>query len=365
MKITKFRIAELQVPLKKPFKTALRSVEYINDVVVEIHTDEGLIGYGEAAPTVVITGDSKGGIIAAIRDHIASALIGQSLDAPEKIFEQMDAVILKNTSAKAAVDIALYDLIGQALGVPVYRLLGGYRESLETDLTISLNQPAEMAADGVEAVERGFQTLKVKLGKDPELDLRRLSTITDAVGDTIKFRLDANQGWTPKEAVRILRKIEDQGFSIEFVEQPVAAHDYDGLKYVTDNTPFSIMADESLFSPADALKLLQMRAVDLLNIKLMKCGGIHQALKICTLAEIYGVECMVGCMLETKLSVNAAAHLAAAKSIVRYVDLDGPGLCLTDPVSGGADFAEAQITLSQTPGLGIKQIESLHYLDQQ
>jgi len=123
------------------------------------------------------------------------------------------------------------------------------------------------------------------------------------------------------------------------------------------------MADESLFSPADALKLLQVRAVDLLNIKLMKCGGINQALKICMLAELYGVECMVGCMLESKLSVNAAAHLAAAKSVVRYVDLDGPGLSLTDPVDGGSAFDEARILISQSPGLGVKAVEGLHYLD--
>ncbi len=363
MRITNFRIAELQVPLKKPFKTALRSVDYIDDVVVEIHTDEGLVGYGEAAPTVVITGDSKGGITSAIRDHIAPALIGLSLDAPETIFGRLDGAILKNTSAKAAVDMAIYDLIGQSLGVPVFKLLGGFRDTLETDLTISLNQPGEMAVDAIEAVERGYKTLKIKLGKDPQLDLRRLAAVADAVGEQVSFRLDANQGWTPKEAVRILRKIQDQGIAIEFVEQPVAAHDFEGLKYVTDNTELAIMADESLFSPADALKLLQMHAVDLLNIKLMKCGGINQALKICMLAELFGVECMVGCMLESKLSVNAAAHLAAAKSVVRYVDLDGPGLSLIDPVDGGSVFDEARIKISQASGLGVRAVEGLHYLD--
>lgn len=362
MKITEIRIAELQVPLKKPFKTALRTVGHIDDVVIEIHTDEGLIGYGEAAPTAVITGDSKGGIIAAIRDHIAPNLIGFSLDASEAAFGLMDSAILRNTSAKAAVDMALYDLIGQSLGIPVYRMLGGYRDTLETDLTISLNQPDEMAEDAVEAVERGFTTLKVKLGKDPELDLKRLAAITNSVGQNVRFRLDANQGWKPKDAVKILKKIQDQGFSIEFVEQPVPANDFEGLKFVTDNTELAIMADESVFSPIDALKLLQMCAVDLLNIKLMKCGGIHQALKICTLAEIYGVECMVGCMLESKLSVNAAAHLAAAKKIVRYVDLDGPGLCLTDPIVGGSKFVESEITLNQEPGLGIRDINGLRYL---
>ena len=363
MKITQIRIAELQVPLKRPFKTALRTVNQIEDVVVEIHTDEGMIGYGEAAPTAVITGDSKGGIIAAIRDHITPVLIGQSIENMEAIFELIDASILKNTSAKAAVDMAIYDLFGQSLDTPVYQLLGGYRDVLETDLTISLNSPDVMAEDALDAIRHGYKTLKIKLGKDISLDSKRLRAVVDATGPNVNLRIDANQGWKPKEAVRILRTMEDQGWPIEFVEQPVHAHDFEGLKYVTDNTPIAIMADESVFSPADAMKLLEMRAVDLLNIKLMKCGGIHQALKITTLAEIYGVDCMVGCMLESKLSVNTAVHFAAAKSIVKFIDLDGPGLSLTDPVVGGSEFSDSKITLSKSSGFGVREIVGLKYLN--
>lgn len=362
MKITEIRLAELRVPLKHPFKTALRTVDKIEDVVVEVHTDQGLIGYGEAAPTAVITGDSKGAIIAAVRDHIAPALIGLPIENPEEIFEKLDGAIIKNTSAKAAVDMAIYDLFAQMLGIPLYQFLGGYRKQLETDLTISINSPEEMVADSLEAINLGYKILKIKLGKDVELDLQRLEAIVSAIGSNVKLRLDANQGWKPKEAVQIIRKIEEKSFPIEFVEQPVAGHDFEGLKFVTDNTEMQIMADESLFSAADALKLLQMRAVDLLNIKLMKCGGIHHALKISTLAEIYGVDCMVGCMLESKLSVYAAVHFAAAKSIVKYVDLDGPGLCLIDPVIGGATFNDAQIKLNDDPGLGIKSVDGLVYI---
>ena len=363
MKIAQIRLALLKVPLKHPFKTALRTVKEIEDVVVIVQTDEGLTAYGEAAPTALITGDSKGAIVAAIRDHIAPALVGMPLDNLEVVFEWLDNSILKNTSAKAAVDMAIYDLYGQLIGTPVYKLLGGYRKQLETDLTISINSPQEMAADSLEAESLGYKVLKIKLGKDVQLDLQRMEAIVSAVGSDIKFRLDANQGWKPKEAVRILRIIEDKGFPIEFVEQPVAAHDFEGLKFVTENTSLDVMADESVFSPSDALHLLQMRAVDLLNIKLMKCGGIHQALKICSLAEIFGVDCMVGCMLESKLSVNAAAHLAAARSVVKHIDLDGPGLSLVDPIEGGAHFAHSIITLNDNPGLGIKRIEGLVYLD--
>jgi L-alanine-DL-glutamate epimerase-like enolase superfamily enzyme len=179
------------------------------------------------------------------------------------------------------------------------------------------------------------------------------------VGNGIKLRVDANQGWQPKEAVRLINQMADAGLTIELVEQPVAAHDLEGLKFVTEQSPIPILADESVFSPLDAVKLLQLRAADLLNIKLMKTGGIHHALQICALAETYGVECMIGCMLESKISVTAAVHLAAAKSIITKVDLDGPVLCSEDPIVGGALFKDFEITLDNSSGLGFKSISNI------
>ena len=166
-----------------------------------------------------------------------------------------------------------------------------------------------------------------------------------------------------KEAVRILGQMEDAGLDIEFVEQPVAQHDLTGLKYVTDNVSIPVMADESVQGPADALTIMQMRAADLVNIKLMKAGGLYNALKIASAAEVYGVECMLGCMLEAKVSVNAAIHLACAKQVITKIDLDGPVLCTEDPILGGAVFHEKDITVSDEPGLGIKGIEKITYLD--
>ena len=181
-----------------------------------------------------------------------------------------------------------------------------------------------------------------------------MKAIRQAVGHDVQLRIDANQGWKPKEAVSVLRKMEDAGLQIEFVEQPVSAHDIDGLKFVTDNVNIPVLADESIFSPMDALNVLQRRAADFINIKLMKTGGIYNALKICSLAEMYGVECMIGCMLEAKVSVTAAVHLACAKSIITKVDLDGPVLCSEDPINGGAIFNESKISLTDEPGLGIR-----------
>lgn len=253
--------------------------------------------------------------------------------------------------------MALWDLYGQLYKIPVYKLMGGARKSIVTDITISVNEPDEMARDAEDAIRRGYDCLKVKVGKEPEKDISRLSAIRQAVPAETKIRIDANQGWTPKEAVRILNGMQEKGLDIEFVEQPVKAHDFEGMKYVTERSYVPVLADESVFSPEDAVKIMQMGAADLVNIKLMKCGGLYNALKIVSAAEIYGVECMIGCMLEAKISVNAAVHLACAKKIITKIDLDGPVLCKEDPILGGAVFDEKIITVSDEPGLGIRGIE--------
>ena len=362
MKITKVRLGRISVPLRVPFKTALRSVNSVEDVIVEIHTDTGNIGYGEAPPTGAITGDTTGAIIGAIQDHIAKSIVGRDVDDFEDMLQTVQKCIVKNTSAKAAVDMALWDLYGQLYKIPVYKLMGGARKQIVTDITISVNPPEEMARDAVNAVERGYDTLKVKVGISPELDVARLAAIREAIGGKTRICIDANQAWTPKQAVRLLNQMQDKGLDIEFVEQPVKAHDFEGLKYVTERSYVPVLADESVFSPEDAMKIMQMGAADLVNIKLMKCGGLYNALKIASAAEVYGVECMIGCMLEAKISVNAAVHLACAKKIITKVDLDGPVLCSEDPILGGAVFDEQLITVSDAPGLGIHGVEGIQYL---
>ena len=363
MKITDVRIGKISVPLRVPFKTALRTVNSVEDVIVEIHTDTGAVGYGEAPPTGAVTGDTTGAIIGALKDHIIKTIAGRDVDEFEDLLQAVQKCVVKNTSAKAAVDMALWDLYGQLYKIPVYKMMGGARKSIVTDITISVNDPEEMARDAVNAIERGYDCLKVKVGANPALDVARLEAVRKAVGPDTCIRIDENQAWSPKEAVRILNNMQEKGLDIEFVEQPVKAHDFEGMKYVTERSYVPVLADESVFSPEDAMKIMQMGAADLVNIKLMKCGGLYNALKIASAAEVYGVECMIGCMLEAKVSVNAAVHLACAKNIITKIDLDGPVLCSEDPVIGGAIFNEKEITVSDEPGLGIKGIEGLVYLD--
>ena len=356
MKIQEIQIGKVSIPLKKPFKTALRQVTSAEDIIIKVIANTGETGFGNAPPTAVITGDSQDSIIAAIRDTLGPKIIGLEIDNLEGIMTALDVGMLHNHSAKAALDIAVYDLFGKCFGIPLYKLFGGYCRSLETDLTISLNAPEEMVRDSLEAVAEGYTALKLKVGNEPALDIKRVQAIRSAVGRDIKIRLDANQGWSAKEAVRTIRRFEADGLDIELIEQPVKAHDFEGLKYVTDHVETDIMADESAFGPFEVFQLLGMRACDLLNIKLMKAGGLHNALKIANFAETLGVQCMMGCMLESKVGITAAASLAAGKKIITRTDLDAAVLLAEDPVVGGVSFCKNQLLISEAPGLGITDV---------
>ena len=346
MKVSEIELKHISIPLNKTFKTALRTVDSAENTVVMVHTDDGRTGFGEAPPTKAITGEDNDSIRTAIKEYITPALIGQEVTDMDAIQAKLHGAIEGNTSAKAAVDMALYDLYTQDLGVPLYKYLGGYRDKVETDITISINEPEEMAADAAEVVKQGFSALKLKVGIDAEKDVQRVKAIRDAVGKDMMIRLDANQGWEVDEAIDTIRKIE----------QPVKARDFEGMKKVKDNVNTIIMADESCFSPEDARRLLEMNAADVLNIKLMKCGGIYKALQIIEIAEEFGVECMLGCMVESKISLTAAAHLAAAKKTITRVDLDAAILLKEDPVVGGFNKDIPWFSLDDSPGLGITDV---------
>ncbi|WP_088330291.1 dipeptide epimerase [Lacimicrobium sp. SS2-24] len=363
MKITDIKFAMLRVPLNTPFKTALRTVDKIEDVVVIIETDTGHVGYGEAPATAVITGDTHGSIIEAIKTMIKPKLIGEEIENLNRITHLIQGSIVKNYSAKAAVEIAVYDLFAQRYNAPLYKILGGGEPTLSTDITISVDYIDKMVQDSIEAVNKGFETLKIKVGKDIGVDIERVKAIYAAVEGKALLRLDANQGWTAKEAVYALTRLEDAGVRLELVEQPVKGHDLEGMKYITERVHTPVMADESTFGPKEVIELIRMRAADIINIKLMKTGGISNAIRIADIAETYDIQCMIGCMLETSISVSAAVHLAVAKShVITKVDLDGPSLCAFDPVIGSVKFKGSDIIIEDKPGIGIESIKGLEML---
>ncbi len=354
MRITAIQVGRLSLPLAHPFKTALRTVDRLDDIVVRVVGENGLEGYGEAPPTAVITGDTKGSILCAIQDFITPAIVGMDLEELPEVMERLNSCMVHNTTPKAAVDMALYDLWAKTQGKPLYQLLGNAKTSFETDITISVNPVEEMVKDSLEAVERGFTTLKIKVGKEGVADVQRIAAIRQAVGPAVKLRVDANQGWSAEQSVAIIKTMEDKGLDIELVEQPVPALDIAGLKYVTGQVNTPILADEAVFSPQDAANLIAIHAADYINIKLMKTGGIWNALKICEMAGRYGVKCMIGCMLESQVSVAAAAHLCASQAVITMADLDGPSLCATEPFPGGPRFDGPTISMTEDPGIGVR-----------
>ena len=256
MLIQRMTVGEITLPLKVPFKTALRTVTDVHDLVLIIETDTGLKGYGEAPATAVITGDLLGSMRSALA-LIAPRLIGRDLLDFNALLATVHQSVVHHNSLKAALEIALYDLRAQQFGVPLYQLLGGGVPRIKTDVTISVNDSATMVQDCLRAVAEGFDALKVKVGgRSWREDVDSTLAIHHAVGPTVALRLDANQGWTPKQAVQVIQALETAGVALEFVEQPVKADDVAGLKFVTDHTLTPILADEAVFSVTDALHIL-------------------------------------------------------------------------------------------------------------
>ena len=348
-KITKVDIYYYDLPFFEPFKISIAEMTEALNVLVCLHTNQGIVGWGEACPFPAITGDTQATSIAAAKD-IAELVTGQDALNYVKIINAINSFIPHNPSIKAAFDMALFDILGKAADLPLYKLLGGAKNSFETDLTISLHTPEETAIRGLEAVKKGFKTIKAKVGVSMESDVARIKALREAIGPEINIRIDANQAWSMPEAIKNLDRLTE--YNIQLVEQPVPGWDLDGLKQVRQSVKIPVMADEALFSPADALKLIKSEAADYLNIKLMKAGGILPCLKIAYLGEAAGLPCMVGCMMESNLSISAGAHLHASQSNIIFADLDTSFFLKTDPVIGGIKINKGIVTLPEQSGIG-------------
>ena len=351
MKITDIKVQTVEVPLREPFRISLGIITHAKSAIVTVETDEGLIGYGEGSPGVLITGENLDGTVASI-ELMKKELIGMDPTDLEAVCCVMNRSQAHAPCGKTAIEMACYDLLGQKTGLPVYKLLGGLSNTMETDITVSIDQPEKMAAKAKMWVEKGFNTIKTKVGTGMEEDLARVRAIREAVGPNIKIRVDANQGWAAKEAVQIIERLNE--YNLELVEQPVPYHDIEGLEYVTKHTNVLIMSDESCFTAVDALRLVERRAIDVLNIKLMKCGGIREAIKINAICEAAGIQCMLGCMAEeTNVGVTAVASLGAAMKNITRADLDCMFGLSSLPFQGGVQIEHYnQLVLPEKPGFG-------------
>ncbi len=354
MKILAITIGTLTIPLIRPFITAVRRTDQVEDVIVMLKTDTGAIGYGSAAATPAITGETQMSIINAIQTILAPKLIGQSIDNFNPLLHCIDNALKQNTSAKAALDMALHDLFAQYCNLPLYKLLGGASNKLSTCITVSVKDPLAMADDARLFIEQGFTVLKIKVGLNPVEDIERIKAIRSAIGNEIKILVDANQGWDTKSALHIIKTLERQNLEVTIVEQPVKAHDLTNLKLIRDTVDSFIMADEACFSAQDALAIAKNNASDGVNIKLMKAGGIHNANAIYHIANSAHLGCMVGCMLESPIGIAAMASFAVSKPNILFADLDAITLIQNNPIIQGAQLIGNEVVLSDRPGLGIE-----------
>jgi L-alanine-DL-glutamate epimerase-like enolase superfamily enzyme len=351
--VTQVRTRPYSRPLTRPFITSRRRVDTATGVLVEVELDDGTVGHGSAGHSPAVTGESAESITAALHGPIGQALVETDGDGSLRaLTEAIAASCVGNWSAKAAADVALHDAWSRALGLPLAEALGGSAGTvLHTDMTVSLDTPGAMARAAEQAADAGFEVLKIKLGSDWRADLDRLRAVHDAAPAAL-FRLDANQGWEVKTAIRIIRGIEDAGIPLQLVEQPVVKHDLTGLAAVTAAVDVPIMADEAIASPHDAFAIARRGAADLLNIKLAKCGGIGQAMAIADIARAAGIDCMIGAMMEPRISITAAAHIAATHPAITLVDLDSAEWIDDPELTGGYQLDGAEMRLHPGPGLG-------------
>jgi L-alanine-DL-glutamate epimerase-like enolase superfamily enzyme len=349
MQITHTEIYRFSIPME-PFTIATGTMDYAQNTFIRVHTDTGIYGVGECSAFPMIVGETQDTCLAMAREF-AKLWIGKDPREVVARLQQLHDFIAGNTTIKSAFDMALYDIAAKHAGLPLYRFLGGTKRVVESDITIGIANPEAMAKKATDFVKNGATILKVKLGKDALTDIERIKGIRRAVGNNIKIRIDANQGWSFDDAVTALQGIG--AYNIEFCEQPMRTWYDDRLPELMPLTPIKIMADESVYSHHDARKQINSHSCDYINIKFSKSGGINEAIKIHDTAALAGIPCMMGGMLESRIALSAKLHFVYASPNVKFYDMDTCMLGhLLDPCIGGVKFDGYHLSIADTPGIG-------------
>jgi L-alanine-DL-glutamate epimerase-like enolase superfamily enzyme len=352
MKIIQAMAIPVELQLKEPFAIANETIEVADNILIRLETETGIIGWGCSTPDAV-TSETKDTVL---RNFEAAKrlVIGCDPTRINLVNFALDSDIKGNSSLKAGINMALYDIIGKMAGIPLFRLLGGYREKIATSVTIGLNNTNLMVEKAKQIVSDGFKFIKIKCGINADDDIENIIAISEAVGPTIKLRLDANEGYSVEEALRIVKTLEKNAVAIEMLEQPTKANYLYSLKDVARQCSVPIMADETALTLRDSFKLVRLEIADMINIKLMKIGGITNAIKANALAELADVPVMVGCMNESMAAMSAGVHFACAFRNVEYADLDSALDFTNDVAKGGARYEDGYVIPSERPGLGIE-----------
>lgn len=350
MEITRVKVWPVEMKLEEPYTIAYETVSEVVNVFIRIETDKKIVGYGCAAPDKVITGETPDSVMETIGDVYEPVLRGADPLRTARLIEKTKAAVKNKPSATALIDMALHDILGKAAGLPLWKLLGGYRRSFKTSVTIGILPVDDTVAKAKDLIARGFHVLKIKGGREVDIDIERILKVREAVGKEVELRFDANQGYNVAQTEAFVDGTRSA--ELELIEQPTDKSMPERLGSVTSRVTLPVMADESLMNLADAFRLAKHGLVDMINIKLMKVGGIYEAQMVNAVARAAGLEAMVGCMDEAALGIAAGLHFALARPNVMYCDLDGHLDLQNDPSAGAVVLRDGVLYPSTMPGLG-------------
>ncbi len=355
MKIKSIKTWNTDLGNTKPYTIAFKTIDEVINAFIEITLDNGVTGIGAGCPSEYVTQEPLESTIETLQEKNLDFLIGRDINEVNQLNFEAWKKFPKNPAVRAAIDIALYDAFTKHLGVPLVKFLGQKIKSLPTSNTIGIKNVEETLKEAQEYGERGFTVLKVKLGIDLNEDIERIVKLREKFGKKFVIRIDANQGYTIPQTIEFYNKTKH--LDVELVEQPLPAKAVAELKTLPEEIRTIVAADESLLSPKDAMELVKPpRAAGIFNIKLMKCGGVNQALKIADIGLQEGVDLFWGCNDESIVSITAALHAAFACSNTRYIDLDGSLDLARDVVKGGFILKDGVMSCSDKPGLGVERI---------
>ena len=353
MKITSIEVRRISIPLRKPFRIQLAEVSAKDHVVVKVHTDEGIIGLGEIAPLPQFAGEAGEPMSVLLEKYLVPSVIGKDPIKIGQIINAMDAVVEGNPLAKSVIDFAVHDIAAKAMKVSLCDLLGGRNlTAIPLCWVLGIGDAQQIIRDVLQKMEEGYQCFKLKAGLAPQEDIERLRLLREAVGDKIHIRVDANQGYTVREAVSTINKMAP--YNPQYVEQPVSRWNIDGIAQVSHSVSVPIMADECIFSLQNLLEVVRKRAADIINIKVGKLGGLYRSRQALSIAAAEELPCMIGSMLEGGIGTAAGAHFASSITDKLYeCELIGPLFYKHDILKNDLEYQDGKLIVPQGPGLGV------------
>lgn len=355
MKITSISAEKIALGLTRPYSIAYKTVTDVSICKVVVELENGWRGLGACNPSKQVVGESLDDTLAAMTEERLAPLIGRDIRYLPQLCQDIQTFFPMMPGVQSALDIAFHDLFARYLDVPLVDYLGRKHKELATSITIGIKNVEGTVEEAQEYKDRGFRILKVKLGNDLHQDLARLKALRSTFGMSMGIRVDANQGYSAEEMHQF--HIATQDMDLELVEQPMPAKDIAGMKALSEEVRQTIAADESLVRSSDAdILAADPRACGIFNIKLMKCGGIYEAMRIAEVARLRNIDLMWGCNDESIVSITAALHAAFACEKTKYIDLDGSLDLAEDIVSGGFVIKDGMMSIAGGPGLGVKEI---------